>query len=383
MKNLIFDAYPDKYKKFIENKWKIKDWFWKPKIIGNIREYSLDRVYSAIEANLVSSTVHDFRCDNSIWFTNKIYYGRKSSEYYYNNSKGAEKLQKMLKLLEINKNSSINSSWFSIDYSAMVKKSFGLSVKSKEFIFLFREKLFKIKCDSSSTYIKGSIYFLDDEDSNIIIEWEYLRCSKMSITTEEESTLLKSDWYDKVLNPKSSNELSDLNLLNGFSDIELQDKLGLYIVLKKIDITGIHYSHLEIINETWHYKNLEWIRLGDTINKIDKNYFFHILELLPKTVFLELNWKKDSWYLKDELFWTVVFSFKKIELKDYENDWNVVINCQEEKLDQNNIMNCYFNDSEGDFTSIKEINDGFERAYNIKNYGYDSYYDYDDYEIKI
>ena len=361
IKNLIYDAYPDENYKSIENKWKIKDWFWKPKIIGNIREYSLDRVYSAIEEGLVSSAVHDFRCDNLIQFTNKFYYDRKGNDYYFNNSKETKILQKMLKLLEINKDSSIKILLLFIDYYTMVKNSFGLRVKSQEFVLSFKGKIFKVKCDRPSTYIKGSIYFPDDEDSSIVIEWEVLRCSKMIITTEADSSLFKSEWYDKFL------------------DTESQDKLDLFIVVKKADIIGFLYEHLDIINETWYYKNLEWIGLGAVINKVDKNCFFHILELLPKTIFLELNWTKDSWYLKDELFWTVVFNFKKIELKDYNNDWNVVINCQEEKLDKNDVMNSCINDSNGHWLRIKDIYQDFERAYNLKNYGYDSYFDFEDF----
>ena len=369
MRNLVYNVFRGKNTKPIVSKWKIKDWYWKPRIIGNILKCSLNSVYSAIEEGLVSSTINDFRCHDSNRFTNKFYYGIKSDDYFLNNTKDTEILQKLLKLLEINKNSSIKSSWFFIDYYSLVAKSLELRVKSKEFIFSFKKKLFRVKCELPNTDIKGSIYFPHDEDTSVIIEWEVLRCWNLVITIEEDSSFFKLDWYDNVLNPKLSDEFSDLELLDKFSDLEIQDKLGLYIVLKKDDIIGFDYHHLEIIDETWHYQNLEWIGLGPEINKVDKNYFFHILELLPKTIFLELNWTKDSWYLKDELFWTVAFNFKKVMLKYYEIDRNVIIYFNEKEFNKNNVMNSCIKDSRGNWVKIKDISNNFERMYLIKKHG--------------
>ena len=357
MKNLIFDASPDEYREPIVNKWKIKDWYWKPKIIGNILNGSFDKVYSAIESGLVSSTVHDFRCGKSIQFIDKFYQNRKTRIYNnLNYSKETETLQKILKLLEINKNSSIKAPSFIIKYNEKVEKSYWLQVKAKEFIFSFREEKYKVKCNCPFIHINGSIYFPEDKDT-IVIEWEFLKCSKWVITTEEDCSLFKSDWFDSLLDPEIPDE---------FLDLESQDKLGLYIAIKKTDIKGILYNNFEIINETWHYQNLERIFLGAAINNVDQDYFYHILELLPKTVHLGINWTKDSWYLRDELFWTLVFNFRKIELNEYNNDWFLIIDCQLEVFNTHFKMRRNYNDSVSNFLGLDGYYDKIKRAFKNK-----------------
>ena len=69
----------------------------------------------------------------------------------------------------------------------------------------------------------------------------------------------------------------------------------------------------------------------------EKKELINTLKVIPQTLNLEMQWRTDSWFLMDECFWIEIFKRKQIEFMN-EGGGGVLINCEGQELDQNDIL---------------------------------------------
>ena len=334
IKNSVYIFYQNKKQKI--NKCQIKTWYWKPKIVRSYNEMSLEDFYSAIEDGRVSSDVNKFRFD-SILILKEQFLGRNENEI--------NRLQTILNFLEINQQSTVKIKLLIAFFQDVHYSPNELKINSKEFVFAFKGKVYKAKWNKYGAKFQEITLIQSCKSNIVVIKWKAFISSNLSITYANDSTYLKSDWYEQFLKEEDS-----------------PDKLNMYVIISKSNIIEIVHSHLEIINEMWDLSILQKVGIKATSQEYDQKYFISILEKLPRTSSIELFFDdEESWFLTNKSVWIALFKLKQVEFM-YNNNYNIKINFEDQELNQTDILEtkikASINDQDKEIT-ILEIRDYF------------------------
>ena len=115
------------------------------------------------------------------------------------------------------------------------------------------------------------------------------------------------------------------------------DTLNMYAVVKKSEVTELISSNLKEIKKTSAFENINVVQIITNGSDDEKKELINTLKVIPKTLYLAIQWTTDSWFLMDERFWIEIFKHNKIEFMN-EDDEGVLINCEDQELDQNDIL---------------------------------------------
>ena len=346
IKNPVYNLYQNE--KQIINECQIKNWYWKSKIVRNINEKSLQDLYFAIEEGRVSSDVNEFIFDGCL-FLERQYLGRNANEI--------DKFQTILSFLEINQRSTVKIKYFVAFFKEVHDSPNELTINSKEFVFAFKGRVYKAKWNNLGTKFQ-EVTFIPSNESNIaVIKWKSLISSNLSIAFADESTYLKSDWYEQF-----------------WKEEDWPEKLNMYVIISKSNVIEIVHSNLEIINEMWDFPSLKKIGIKAANQEFDKKYFIRVFEKLPKTSSIELFFDdEESWFLTNKSVWIALFNLKQIEFV-YNNNYHIKINFKGQEYNQTNILEtkikASIDDKDKEIT-ILEVRDYFR----IKHFHYNIIYD--------
>ena len=309
IRNQIYDFNQEEKCEYYKSDCRIKNWSWKPIIAKNISQSQLKNVYSAIQKGLISSNVNRF------WM---------KECYFLNNSNDPQidntwEFKNALKLLDIEERSSIDFKNIWIGNCPMFDFQTELIPNSKNIIFSFGGKIYKIHWNENEATLKGLIYEPYNESSVIFAKLDYFAADNVVITYEDDVSCFQPEWYDRFLGDDSA-----------------QNKLSLYVVLNKNDITSISFYQIEPMKKIWTFPNLKKVIIKAGKKDFKKEEFIDALKYIQKSITLRIEWEKDSWFLINESFWKMLFKFKAAELVyDY---FDIIIDWQDQKLNHANIL---------------------------------------------
>ena len=337
IRNQIYDFDQEEKCEYNKSDCHIKNWSWKPTIVKNISESQLKNVYSAIQQGLISSNVNQFwikKCHFSINFNDSQF----TETWEFKN---------VLKLLDIRERSSVALESIWVDYDKMFDFHIEMVPNSKNIIFSFGGKIYKIHWNGSKATLKGLIYEPNNKSSVIVAKWDYFAADNVVITYEDDVSCFQPDWYDRFPGDDSA-----------------PDKLYLYVVLNKSDITSVSYYHIESMKKILTFQNLQKIIIKTVEKDFNKEEFIDALNYIQKPITLRIEWEKDSWFLTNELFWKMLLKFKAAELAY--DDSEIIVDWQDQELSQTNILKnkvIIFIDDNEEIIEIGEVINMFKDYY--------------------
>ena len=165
IRNQIYDFDQEAKCEYYKSDCQIKNWSWKPTIVKNISESQLEDLSSTIQQGLISSNVSRFWIKIILF---SIDLNDSFFDYYW-------ELKNVLKLLDIGERSSIEFESIWINYYKMLDSQTELIPNSKNIIFWFGGKLYKIHWNESKPKLKGLIYEPNNKSSVIFVKWDYFK----------------------------------------------------------------------------------------------------------------------------------------------------------------------------------------------------------------
>ena len=339
IKNPVYNFYQNEKQKI--NKCSIKNWYWKPKIVRNFNENSLQDLYHEIEVGRVSSDVNEFIFDDCL-FLERLY----PSGY----TNKLDKFQKILSFLEINQRSTVKIKYYESSIKKVNDSPNQLTINSKKFVFAFKGRVYKARWKNWRTKFQDIAFVSSSERNIAIVKWKSLISSNLSIAYADESTYLKSDWYELFWKDEE----------------DWPEKLNMYVIISKSNVIEIVHSNLEIINEMWDLPSLKKIGINAAYQEFDKKYFIRVFEKLPKTLSIELFfYDEESWFLTNKSVWIALFKLKQIEFVYYDS-YHIKINFKGQEYNQTNILETKIKASIGNQNkeiTILEMRDYFRNKY--------------------
>ena len=291
-----------------KNKCQDKVWCCKPKLVDNIDIKKIDLLYSEIELGNISQNAErfDFYKEINISIDESI-----------PNSADIERLHMFFGLFEINCKSVIENGKLTINYPKDQRKHGDLKIFEWEFILLFEKNIYSVNIWRDA-HLSGLLYIPNNKNV-VVIKLTRLNTEHSIIKREKDASLFYPIWLEE------------------FKDHHSTDTLNMYAVVNKSDVTEIISSKLEKIKTISTCKNMEVIEIIANGDGEEKKELKNTLKAIPKILTLKIRWRTDSWFLMDECFWIEIFKHKQIEFMS-EGDWRVLINCEGQELDQNNIL---------------------------------------------
>ena len=230
---------------------KFNNWGWKPKIVRVFHSSEIKEINSAIEDGRISSEANRFILENGFVLRSKdsykdffqhrpIYnYEYYLGRTYYRRIWNKSDLRDLLKLLEISEGSSIKTASFFINFNSKPEKASTLVSNAKIHSFIFDKKIYKIESTNSQTYLRGSIFDLNDSQGSMMINWDRFRSLDATITSGDSTSDPCSDLYESL------------------SKIDAKDKTNIQVLFKKSDIIKFICSNSKDLHlqETWSFPN--------------------------------------------------------------------------------------------------------------------------------
>ena len=290
--------------KSLRTRVQFKNWCWKPKIVRVFKTSEIYEIYSAIKAGRISSDANRFILERGylLWSEGRCW------------SKDKIKLKKLLKLLEISQGSSIKINRFIISFNSKPEKASTLVSNAKVYFFIFKEKIYRIESTHSQTYLRGSIFDLDNKYDRMMINWEEFRSLDATITSGDSNSDPHSD------------------LCESLSNLDANNKINMYVLFKKTDIIKFICYNLKDLQEAWNYPNVTSIDFSYPIEKFDMEENIYALESTPKYFTIDIDWNKNLKCLTDEQLWKSLTQFRFVKLHT-ESIGSILIDREGQDLD--------------------------------------------------
>ena len=286
-----------------------KVWFCKPKRVCDIKIEQIDLLYSEIERGNISQNVNKY-----LSFDKQFNF---SIDESIPNSEDIEKLHKFFGLFKINRESWIQTEKLIINYPKEQRKEGNLRISRGNILLLFEKNMYSVNIWGDS-YLRGLLYNPKNKNA-VVINLTNLDIKSSKFKKEKDTSLFYLNWLEEL------------------KDHDLTDPLNMYAIVYKPHVTEFTSSKLEEIKTISTWENMKVIQIITNGSDEEMNELIDTLKVIPKTLYLEIQWTTDSWFLMDECFWIEIFKRKQIEFMN-EGDWKVSINCESQELDKNDIL---------------------------------------------
>ena len=293
-----------------KNKCQKIDWWCKPKRVYNIGIENIDRLHSEIELGNISKNANRFM------FCERLYnfYPIDSNII---NSLLIENLRKFFGLFEINKQSSIETSIFIISDPTVIGEYSKFAISQTEFLLFFDRNIYTVNWWGDARF--NGLFYISDNYTIAALKLAQMETKGLVIKRQEDTFLSNPKWFDEL------------------KDKFPADRLGLYVIVRKYDITEFASRQLESIKKASAFEKVKEIQINTTESDYEKKELINTLKVLQKNLTLKIEWRADSWFLMDECFWIELFKFNQIEFIN-EGYWKMCISCIGQELDQSDIL---------------------------------------------
>ena len=130
-------------------------------------------------------------------------------------------MQNILRFLEINQHNTIKIKYLLPFFYGVHNSPNELTIHLNEFVIALKGKVYQARWGNMRTKLQDLSFIPSSESNIVIIKWKSLIFSNLSITYADESTYLRSDWYEQFLNEDSSENLSMNVIINKSNVIEI------------------------------------------------------------------------------------------------------------------------------------------------------------------
>ena len=244
---------------------KFKNWWWKPKIVRITDTKKIDTIYSAIEDGRISSEVNEFILEYDYIFSRE--YNLRTR--YRNN------FTELLELLDISDGSSIKTRFFSISFNSEQTKGNRLVSNAKKHSFIFKKKMYRIESTDSQTYLRGSIFDLNDNHDSMMINWYAFTSFNATITSWD-----------------SNDPCSDF--CEFLSNTDANDNKNMRVLINKTDNIKFICNNLKDLQEAWNnYPNAS-IDFTYPIKNFSMEENIEALESTPKYFTIDIDLKRSK-----------------------------------------------------------------------------------------